>query len=90
MDAIAIAMLCLSFIAGIGVGIMFYMGLWWTVFIQFSSKHFGLWWWMSFIVRMAATAAIFYLIANEHLARYVLLLLGFLISRKIVIHIKTC
>ena len=89
MDYTEIAMLCLSLIVGLGVGAIFYMGLWWTILMRFSSKHLALWWWTSFIVRIIATASIFYLIANEHIARYALILLGFMLSRKIVLNMKT-
>ena len=89
MDYTETGMLCLSLIVGFVVGIIFYMGLRWTIVMRFSSKHLALWWWMSFIVRMIATASVFYLIANEHVARYALLLLGFILSRKIVLNMKT-
>jgi len=89
MNSVEIGMLCLSFIAGLGVGAVFYMGLWWTIFMRFSSKHLALWWWTSFVFRILATASVFYFIANEHVERYALLLLGFMLSRKIVINMKT-
>lgn len=87
MSAAEIGMLCLSFVTGLGMGLFFYMGLWWTI-LKFSSKHLMLWWWVSFIVRLLVTLSIFYLVAGEHLARYVVILLGFIISRKIVLKIK--
>jgi F1F0 ATPase subunit 2 len=89
MDYTEISMLCLSLIVGLGVGAIFYMGLWWTTSMRFSSKHLALWWWTSFIVRIMATASVFYLIANEHVVRYGFLLLGFILSRKIVFNMKT-
>lgn len=89
MDYTEIGMLCLSLMAGLGVGALFFMGLWWTLLMRFSSKHIVLWWWVSFIVRIIATASIFYLIANEHAARYAFILLGFMLSRKIVLNMKT-
>lgn len=88
MERTEIWMWCLSFIVGLGVGAIFYMGLWWTILMRFSSKHLAFWWWASFIVRIIATALIFYIIANEHFERYVFLLLGFALSRKIVLNIK--
>jgi F1F0 ATPase subunit 2 len=89
MDLAEIVMLFLSFIVGLGVGTIFYVGLWWTILRRFSSNHFALWWWSSFIVRIVVTASVFYLIANEHVARYALILLGFMLSRKIVLTMKT-
>lgn len=88
MDSIEIGMLCLSFFTGLGVGVIFYMGLWWTI-LKFSSKRLMLWWWASFIIRITIVLSIFYLVAGEHLARYAVILLGFIISRKIVLKIKT-
>ncbi len=72
-------MLALSLIAGLFTGVLFYMGLWWTV-----SKNSAHWWWLSFMIRLMGAASVFYLIANEHIARYALLLLGFLLARKMV------
>ncbi len=83
-----IGMLCLSFFAGLFVGIFFYMGLWWTI-LKFSSKHVMIWWWTSFLVRITIALLVFYLIAQEHLERYLLILIGFIISRKIVLNMKT-
>jgi len=89
MDLAEVGILCLSFIVGLVVGAIFYMGLWWTILKRFSSEHLALWWWVSFIVRVIATVSIFYLIANEHLARYVLIMLGFILSRKLTF-IRVC
>lgn len=88
MEAAEIGMLCLSFLAGLGMGAIFFMGLWWTILKRFSSKYLVLWWWMSFMIRIIATASIFYLIANEYLARHALILLGFMLSRKLVFKMK--
>jgi F1F0 ATPase subunit 2 len=84
-----IGMLGLSFFVGLGVGVSFYMGLWWTILLRFSSNYLVLWWWMSFLVRIIAAASIFYLVANEHIARYAMLLVGFMLSRKIIVKLKT-
>lgn len=89
MDYTEISMWCLSVIVGLGLGIFFYMGLWWTVLMRFSSKHLALWWWASFIIRIVATASVFYLIANDHFEKYLFILLGFILSRKIVLNMKT-
>jgi F1F0 ATPase subunit 2 len=88
MDFAEIGMLGLSFVVGLGVGVIFYMGLWWTILMRFSAKHLMLCWWTSFIVRIIATGSIFYLIANEHFARYAFIMLGFMLSRKIILNIK--
>lgn len=82
-------MLFVSFIVGLGVGALFYMGLWWTVVRRFSSQNLLLWWWASFLLRIIAATSIFYLIANVHLERYALILLGFMLSRKIIVKLKT-
>lgn len=88
MDMAEIGILCFSFIVGLGIGALFYMGLWWTILSRFSSRYLMLWWWMSFIVRICAAASVFYLVANEHLPRYALILLGFMISRKVIFKLK--
>lgn len=87
MSFTEIGMLCLSFVTGLGTGAFFYLGLWWTI-LRYSTKSHMLWWWTSFILRLTVTLSTFYLVAGEHLARYVFILLGFIISRKIVLKIK--
>ena len=81
-------MLGLSFTVGLGVGFVFYLGLWWTVLGRFSSDNLMLWWWASFIARLLIAASVFYLVAHDITSRYVLILLGFMLSRVMVFKMK--
>jgi F1F0 ATPase subunit 2 len=80
-DALA-AMLVL--IAGFALGIFFFGGLWWSVRKGLASKWPALWFFASLIVRMSATLAGFYMIADSHWQRWLLSLAGFLIARLLV------
>lgn len=74
----------LSMLAGSGLGVLFFGGLWWTVRKVMSSSHSMVWLLGSFVVRMAVTVAGFYFVADGQWQRLLAALLGFVIARIVV------
>ncbi|GAX61515.1 F1/F0 ATPase, Methanosarcina type, subunit 2 [Candidatus Scalindua japonica] len=66
------------FIAGIFAGLLFHIGLWWTVKALSSSRKPALLTIGSYYVRMGITLFIFYLVMNSSWVRLTVCLLGFL------------
>lgn len=80
-----VGMLCLSLVLGISLGVIFFLGLRWTVALSASIKYPVLLFCLSFLMRGAAVLSGFYWLANGHFERFALLLLGFMISRKLCV-----
>ncbi len=76
--------LALAWLAGGGIGLIFFGGLWWTVRKGVTAKQPALWFFGSMLLRMSVTLAGFYVVSNRHLDRLLLCLLGFFIARIIV------
>jgi len=81
---------------GVGLGIMFYYGLWWTVEKVTTSKTPARWLIGSVIVRMGITLFGFYFVITfdftGQLIRLLLCLIGFFCTRFIItklIHVKS-
>ncbi len=74
-------MLILSFIAGVGLGVMFFGGLWWTLRKGMTSPRPALWFASSLLLRMGLTLLGFYVVSAFHWQRLVACLLGFAVSR---------
>lgn len=74
----------LCMLAGSGLGVVFFGGLWWTVRKVMSSSRSMVWLLGSFVVRMAVTVAGFYLVADGQWQRLLAALLGFMIARFVV------
>lgn len=89
MNWVAICMYALSLLVGFGVGLLFYMGLWWTIRQLASSKYAAIWFCLSFLVRIGGAAVLFFLIGNNDICRYGFLLLGFVLAKKIAVARKT-
>lgn len=70
--------------AGLGLGVVFYGGLWWTIRKGLSSPTPAWWFLGSFIVRMAVMVSGFLLVSNGHWQRLVACLLGFFVARIVV------
>ena len=70
--------------AGIGLGALFFGGLWWTVNKCVSSRRPGLLVFVSLILRLGMILAGFYLVAGAHWQRLLACLLGFVVARFIV------
>lgn len=77
--------LVLAGLAGCGLGMLFFVGLWWTVRKGISSKRPALWFLGSLLLRTGIVLAGFYLISGGHWERLLACLLGFVIARFAVI-----
>jgi F1F0 ATPase subunit 2 len=77
-----------AIITGLGLGMIFFYGLWRTVGKIINSNASGLWLFGSMISRISITMLGFYLIAFLHsdgkLERLILCLIGFLIARYVM------
>lgn len=76
--------LVLAWLAGGGLGAIFFGGLWWTIRRGMLSAQPALWFFGSLLLRMSITVAGFYLVSNGHWQRLLLCLLGFIMARMIV------
>ena len=76
--------LALAWLAGGGLGAVFFGGLWWTVRKGVSSKKAALWFIVSLVLRMSLALIGFYVVAAGHWERLLLCLLGFVMARLIV------
>lgn len=74
----------LALLAGMGLGFLFFGGLWWTVRKGLASPHPALWFMVSLLVRTAITLAGFYLACGNRWQRLLLCLLGFIAARMAV------
>ena len=77
-------MLALAGAAGVGLGAMFFGGLWWTVRKGASSAQPALWFVGSLLLRMSMAVAGFYVVGRGHWERMVVCLVGFLMARLVV------
>jgi len=83
--------LVLAGLAGVGLGALFFVGLWWTVRRGISSKRPARWFFGSLLLRMVIVLAGFYLIAGGRWERLLACLLGFILVRFIVVlRVHTC
>jgi len=73
--------LVLATVTGVGLGMVFFGGLWWTLKKGLSSRRPALWFTGSLLVRMALALAGFYLVSDGHWQRLLLCLSGFLVAR---------
>lgn len=76
--------LFLSWAAGLGLGAMFFGGLWWTLRRCMASQRPALWFFASFLSRMSLILTGFYLVSGGHWDRLVACLVGCLMSRQLV------
>ncbi|MHB1198798.1 MAG: N-ATPase subunit AtpR [Polaromonas sp.] len=77
----------LAWMAGGGLGVIFFGGLWWTVRQGVSSQRPVLWFLGSLLLRMGVTLAGFYFVSGGHWPRLLLCLLGFVMARLVVIRL---
>ena len=75
----------LAVVAGLLLGTMFFVGLWWTVRKAVFSPRPALWLLGSQLLRTSLALAGFYVVASGHWQRLLACLLGFVIARFIVI-----
>jgi len=77
--------LAVALSTGVLLGVFFFGGLWWTVQKGVASERPALWFLGSLVLRIGLTLAGFYLVAQGHWSRLLVCLLGFLITRIIVV-----
>jgi F1F0 ATPase subunit 2 len=71
----------LAGMAGVGLGAIFFGGLWWTVRKGLSANQPALWFFASWLLRTGIALAGFYLVGGGHLSRLLACLVGFALSR---------
>lgn len=76
--------LILTWVFGLGLGTMFYGGLWWTLRKALASRRAALWFAGSLLARMALAVAGFYFVSGGQWQRLLICLLGFLMARAAV------
>jgi len=76
--------LALAFVAGAGLGMVFFAGLWWTVRKGVSSLRPALWFLGSGLLRMSVVLAGFYFVSGGQFRRLVACLVGFILARFVV------
>lgn len=79
--------LMLALLAGLLLGAMYFVGLWWTVRKGLPSPRPALWFSVSMLLRVTLTLAGFYFVAGDDWQRLLVCLAGFVIARIIVIRI---
>jgi len=85
MDDELLLPLLLATSAGLGLGGIFFAGLWWTVRKGAVSSHPSWWFGISRPLRISVVCAGFFLVANNHLQYLLPCLLGFLGARLLFI-----
>ncbi len=71
--------------AGVGLGAIFYGGLWWTVRRGVGARHPALWFVGSLLVRLGVVGMGFYFVGSGSWQRLVPCLLGFILARILVL-----
>ena len=71
----------LAWVAGAGIGAIFFGGLWWTVHRGVSSRRPALWFFGSTLLRMSIALAGFYFVSGAGWKRLLPCLLGFYMAR---------
>ena len=79
--------LALAWLAGGGLGAIFFGGLWWTVRKGISSPRPQLWFLGSLLLRTSIVLAGFYFVGRGQWQRLLLCLIGFVMGRLIVIRL---
>src|ERR1019366_8469464 len=79
--------LALTWLAGGGLGALFFGGLWWTVRKGISSPRPQLWFLGSLLLRTSIVLAGFYFVGRGQWQRLLLCLIGFVMGRLIVIRL---
>ena len=76
--------LALTGMAGVGLGAIFFGGLWWTVRKGVSANQPALWFFASWLLRTGIVLAGFYFVGAGHSSRLLACLVGFALSRPAV------
>jgi F1F0 ATPase subunit 2 len=80
-----VLLLGLAFSAGVGLGLCYFGGLWWTVQQLATARHPALWLIGSFVVRASVSLAGFYAVLSGGAARLMVCLVGFFAVRTILV-----
>lgn len=73
--------LILVWVAGLGLGTLFFGGLWWTLRKAVVSQKPALWFICSLLVRTSLVLSGFYFVSGDDWQRLLLCLLGFVMAR---------
>lgn len=76
----------LVFLSGMALGAVFFGGLWLTVKITLGSRYPVLWYFGSLLARVGITLTGFYYVASGSWVNMLICMLGFVISRFVVLH----
>jgi len=76
--------LLLAWVAGMGLGAIFFGGLWCTIRKGVSAKRAALWFFGSLLLRTSIVLVGFYFVAGGHWERLLVCLLGFVVARLVV------
>ena len=76
--------LMLAFLGGVGLGMVFFGGLWLTVRKGLRSQQPALWFFASFLLRTSIALAGLYTLAGGHWQRLLICLLGCIVARLVV------
>ena len=75
----------LSGLAGLGLGALFFGGLWWTVRRGMASSRPALWFLGSLLCRTGLVLAGFYWVGHGNGGRLIACLVGFVIARFVIV-----
>jgi F1F0 ATPase subunit 2 len=75
----------LAFAAGLGLGLWYFGGLWWTVQQLGRARRPALWLIGSFVVRAGVSLVGFYLVLGGGADRLMVCLLGFFVARTVLV-----
>ena len=76
-----------AFIVGALLGAFYFIGLWWTVRKGVVAKHPALWFSVSMLLRTIIILVGFYFVGRDHWERLLVCLLGFMVSRTLVMRL---
>jgi F1F0 ATPase subunit 2 len=82
-------LLVLALVGGIGIGTIFFGGLWWTVQRGVASKQPAVWFFASLMLRTAIALASFYFVMHGDWRRLVASLSGFILARLCVVRLTS-
>ena len=80
-----VLMWVLATLAGVGLGVIFFGGLWWTVRRGLASPRPAQWFILSLLLRLTLALGGFYLVGGADWRRLLACLCGFVIARIIVV-----
>ncbi|HDP24111.1 MAG TPA: ATP synthase subunit I [Deltaproteobacteria bacterium] len=74
----------LAFCAGLGLGVFYFLGLWWTIQRLPDARSPGLLMLKSTVLRLAVVLPCFYLVMSGRWERMAFCLLGFILARMVL------